>query len=686
MSKVATRYFQSTARHLFGLLAALVIILVGMPCCAEVAHDPLAAIERAYDARVMTVEQKAVLQLTAIVSPADLPTVYRAEARVPSRCASMTILDIYKRMDSFSPETKAVIFKLLQRPTCQKSVVSPDGFFRLHYDTVGGHFVPLVDIDENGIPDMVDKCASFCDTSLAVQLALGYVPPPSDTGLGGDTLYDVYFRETPYYGYCVPEGDGPELWDDSFGYLVLNRDFEGFPPNSDPEGDVLGAARATCAHEFHHAIQYAYDIDQDTWFMELDATHVEDLVFDQVDDNYNYLPEFFGAPSKSLMTDGIHAYASFVWGLYLAEKFDPTVIRRTWEGVRTGDDIYDALSDSLQSTYGWTQDSAFADFCTWTFITGLRDDGLHFAEAAEYPQISPSINHHLYPVDTTVAVGKPQAYSACYVEFTRDWSKTGRLRIEFNGADTQEWAAFIIKSVGDDSHEIEKYSLNSTDWTGYLDVEDYEDYQRIVLVAVNLSEFDTTSSEFTYCAHMSTDRAVSIEVGATEVAVYSTVNRQYEFNMENPSILFDSYDVVLSDDSGWVQSDTLQVDVPPGGQTPVSITIAPPHLTPIGMPLGHSSQLSVRAVSSIDPWTFTEVEVPIVSVLQYGDLDYTGKITMGDLTLLIDHLFISLAPLEPIAEAGDFDCLDGLATMSDLTALINFLFINLDQNSPCNPY
>jgi len=421
--------------------------------------------------------------------------------------------------------------------------------------------------------------------------------------------------------------------------------------------------------------------------MELDATHVEDIVFDQVDDNYNYLLEFFGAPSSSLMTNGLHAYSSFVWGLYLAEKFDPTVIRRAWEGVRSGDNIYDALSDSLLSAYGWTQDSAFADFCTWTFITGLRDDGLHFAEAAEYPLISSSINHHEYPVDTTVAVSAPQGYSSCYVEFTRDLTTTGRLRLEFDGADAQEWAAFVIKSDEIDSHAIEKFSLDGVDWTGYLDVEDYENYERIVLVAVNLSEFDTTSAEFTYCVHMSTDRAVSIEMGPPEVPVYSTANRQFEFNIDNPSDWFDSYEVVISDDSGWVQSDTLRVDIPPGDQTSVSITIAPPHHTPpIGMPPGHSSRLSVRAVSTIDPWTFDDAEVSIVSVLQYGDLDYTGNITMGDLTLMIDHLFISLDSLEPIAEVGDFDCLDGLATMSDLTALINFLFINLDQNSPCNPY
>ncbi len=64
-----------------------------------------------------------------------------------------------------------------------------------------------------------------------------------------------------------------------------------------------------------------------------------------------------------------------------------------------------------------------------------------------------------------------------------------------------------------------------------------------------------------------------------------------------------------------------------------------------------------------------------------GSLDYL--VTMSDLTVLIDHLFISLTPLACIDE-GDVDGgVPGEVTMSDLTLLIDHLFISQNPLPPC---
>jgi len=58
-------------------------------------------------------------------------------------------------------------------------------------------------------------------------------------------------------------------------------------------------------------------------------------------------------------------------------------------------------------------------------------------------------------------------------------------------------------------------------------------------------------------------------------------------------------------------------------------------------------------------------------------------VTMGDLTVLIDHLFITLTPLA-CPEAGNVDLdADGLVTMGDLTVMIDNLFISLTPLPPC---
>ncbi len=66
-----------------------------------------------------------------------------------------------------------------------------------------------------------------------------------------------------------------------------------------------------------------------------------------------------------------------------------------------------------------------------------------------------------------------------------------------------------------------------------------------------------------------------------------------------------------------------------------------------------------------------------------GNVDESpdGLVTQSDMTVLIDHLFISLMPLS-CPEAGDIDS-DGIVSMGDMNAMIDHLFITLDPLPPC---
>jgi PKD repeat protein len=65
------------------------------------------------------------------------------------------------------------------------------------------------------------------------------------------------------------------------------------------------------------------------------------------------------------------------------------------------------------------------------------------------------------------------------------------------------------------------------------------------------------------------------------------------------------------------------------------------------------------------------------------DMSTDNLITMSDLTVMIDHLFITLAAL-PCDDAANVDLSpDKLITMSDMTVLIDHLFITLAPLSPC---
>ena len=63
-----------------------------------------------------------------------------------------------------------------------------------------------------------------------------------------------------------------------------------------------------------------------------------------------------------------------------------------------------------------------------------------------------------------------------------------------------------------------------------------------------------------------------------------------------------------------------------------------------------------------------------------GDIDgsFDGVVSLGDLTRMIDCLFVTLRPLE-YPELGNADgSSDGLVSLGDLTAMIDFMFISME--------
>ena len=241
-----------------------------------------------------------------------------------------------------------------------------------------------------------------------------------------------------------------------------------------------GAAKATAAHEFHHCIQFAYDGNEASWFMELDATYMEDIVFDQVNDNYNYLSSYMDDPQISLMDQTIHMYASFVWGIYMAERFDTTLMRACWNGARYKS-VYDAMSDSLVAMTGYTQDSAFAEFAVWNYFTGSRDLGQHYLEGSFYPAMTVDRQHTIYPTNNQTSPVSPQGYAACYVEFYPT-AATGKLRVTFDGGNAVEWGAYLIKFTTPTTYTTEKFFLTGPNWVDTIDVLNFNTYPKVVLV------------------------------------------------------------------------------------------------------------------------------------------------------------------------------------------------------------
>ncbi|HWR82413.1 MAG TPA: MXAN_6640 family putative metalloprotease [Candidatus Deferrimicrobium sp.] len=661
------------------------LLVTACPLCLHAAKsdaDPLQLIDADYQRGRLTLDEKVVLQIAAIKEPHRLPQAYLVSdltlGKPAARGVTLVLRDIRLQWDQLSPETRLAFEQAFSRWSTAYTYVSPGGYFKLHYDLAGTHQVPSADDDFSGVPDFVEKCAAYCDTSYAVHSQWGFLRPPSDGGLGGDTLFDVYFENMAYYGYAQPEGLGSAPWDDYYSYLVLNNDFLGFDPNDDPEGDQYGAAKATVAHEFHHCVQFAYDISEGNWFMELDATTWEDLIFDATNDNYNFLSDFFPYPEKSLMENSGHYYSCFIWGLYLAQKFDTSLLVSCWESARY-DDIFSSLSDTLLGRYGWTQDSAFADFAVWNYCTASRNDNLHHEEAGSYPLAAVGRTHSSYPVLLQTSPRSPAGYGACYIDFFPG-TFTGNFRLTFNGDDSRRWAAYLIKSTADNVHEIEKIPLDTITNYGVVDVNDFEShFYRLTLVGINVSEF-SAGAFFSYSADVVQPYGVASVVLTTDSAVYSGGTRQFQYQVSNTSTNYDVFDVSYWDDLGWVVPDTVDKAIPPGHDSVFLINVYPPQ----GTPLQTVAQLRLNVRSRGDTTVTDSQTTAALTMLQRGDVDFSGAINVSDLTYLVAFLFSGGVAPVPVVGAADFDCSTKI-NITDLTNLVSFLFAT-GGPPPCNPY
>ena len=222
--------------------------------------------------------------------------------------------------------------------------------FCIHWVASTDDAPSLVDLGPaNGIPDQVDRTRTTMERVWAQEIDVaGYKEPVRDAGppdAGPNGKVDIYLSNIGgkgLYGYCAGEpapGDGNDL----AAYCVLDDDYSSreFPFNTPLEN-----LQVTAAHEFFHAVQFAYDTFEDVWLLEGTATWMEDEVFDGVDDNQfylNYSP--LTRPERSLdQGTGLYVYGAWLWWRYLGEQHDrdggsgiPTIIRRIWEEADDSD-------------------------------------------------------------------------------------------------------------------------------------------------------------------------------------------------------------------------------------------------------------------------------------------------------------------------------------------------------------
>ncbi|MEO8290520.1 MAG: MXAN_6640 family putative metalloprotease [Gaiellaceae bacterium] len=283
----------------------------------------------------------------AIFRPALAQPRFRGVARTDPRSATMVLRDLVGRLNELSPADRKVARSILARPTDTGSgnySVARTYFrhtcpanFCVHWVVSGRDAPSLVDrAPKNRIPDWIDKVKSVMATVWSKEVTTyGYKKPRADGPYGGhrggnpNSKLDVFIADVGrrgLYGYCTTDDPHFNTQNRLSAYCVLDDDFV---RTQFPTGAYgVNALKVTAAHEFNHAIQFAYDYFEDRALMEGTATNMEATVYPTIHDNYQYFQSSPLSRSNPWYpidifrgSAGSQQYGSWIFYRFLAEYF-----------------------------------------------------------------------------------------------------------------------------------------------------------------------------------------------------------------------------------------------------------------------------------------------------------------------------------------------------------------------------
>ncbi len=300
----------------------------------------------------------------------------------------------------------ALMWKFLSTDVVESHGVD-GGSFKVHYTRAGPNAVPLADLDDSGVPDFVERVdETYEAVGATYHGALGFRLPLSDATVspnGGDARFDIYlldFARSADGAFRVDRclNTAP---DRCIGYVVQENDFVGYG-----YPDTTTATRILGSHEYFHAVQAAYDANQNVVVSEGTAVWATERFDPSTNDFENFVHGYLERPDRSLDAAPpgpvpSFAYGSAIFFRYLSEQHGDDVVRKLWERLENGQgdpaepaDVaaptflvqLDAL---LQRDYATSFADAFAEFATWNLYLGAAaDPAKAYAEGAKYPPVA----------------------------------------------------------------------------------------------------------------------------------------------------------------------------------------------------------------------------------------------------------------------------------------------------------
>lgn len=358
-----------------------------------------------------------------------------------------------------------------------------------------------------------------CDSSYAIRVAnyteyswhkqvdtLLWAAPPPDYGMGGDDRYDIYICVQPagVAGMTVNEANYPNPYPEgSTSFIAIDNRLE---------NDFL---KIVCAHEFSHACQMRYTVQEMGFIFENTSVWMEDVCYEDINDYVGYLstsPNPLANPDYPITaTENLYHYAGGIFFMFLDEFYDRNCPRRVWErlGEVPGRNTLTGIDDVLRDNYSSNLCDALKHYGLWRYLVCTYADTVHFFREGnlwpiprilrihtDYPC---SGNHTPYPLSNRGGTG--------YVQFRNGASK---FSIAFDGQNGLNWGCWIV-GFRTANTQIFELNLDSTSATG-SDSFDWSMNEHFALIPVVVNwEPASSGITFSYNANCRILRDVGIK-------------------------------------------------------------------------------------------------------------------------------------------------------------------------------
>ena len=341
--------------------------------------------------------------------------------------------------------------------------------FKIHYETEGEYAVYHADEDiapPDGVPDYINRMGEFLEQSWSVYIDQSdFDIPPPDDGLGGDNRYDIYVMDIA--GLTVPDYPS-DYYPERIAYTAfsyIGNDLR----NAHHPDDPYPFLKATCAHEFFHAIQMAYRVgldDPSLWWIELTANWGEERVFDDLNEVYYYLPDYYLKINRSIYrTGGSHMYGAWVWAEYLSQNYDVDFVKKVFEKLIHLDNSLDAI----KAAFDFSQpefDLEFTRYGIWNFFTFYNAQPGFFEEAYDFPATVPLARvHYYYPTNWVDSPQRVENLGLAYIYFANPGYNKSDLRIDFRADEVYPIGVGLAAIYSGGQVEVSQYNLEPGEQT-----------------------------------------------------------------------------------------------------------------------------------------------------------------------------------------------------------------------------